>query len=323
MAASRRPLRVRAFAKINLHLRILGRRPDGYHDIDSVMHRIAWGDEIELLPRPDGELRLVLEAGGRPEAAAGPDVPPGPENLAWRAARWLQRTFGVATGAEIRLRKRVAVGAGLGGGSADAAAVIRGLRRLWRLRVPAERLRVMAAAVGADVPFLLGLRAARVQGMGERLESLPPWPGLFLVLVTLPRPVSTAWAYAAWDRRAGGGPAGAAGRDDAGAGAGREPGRDAAGEDGAAAEAFVRAFRARDLAGLARLAANDFEPVVAARVPEVEQALAALRREGALVARMTGSGPTVWGLFPGRAAAVRAWRRLLPAYPGARVVRTL
>lgn len=336
MQGSAPRLRLRAFAKVNLSLAILARRPDGYHEIDSLMHRIAWWDEIELTHLPDGELRLVVEAEG-----PGTDtVPSGADNLVLRAARWLRQAFGVRGGAEIRLCKRVAAGAGLGGGSADAAAVLRGLRRLWRIPVAATELRPMAAAVGADVPFLLGGRAARVRGIGERIEPLPPWPGLFLVLLPLPRPVSTAWAYAAWDAWRGAAPAGGATTTVAApsvavapaaepaarpaAGAARDERPEAVRERaGSPLDGFVRSFRARDLAGLARQAFNDFETVIAAHYPEVSRALADLRATGAVAARMTGSGPTVWGLYTGRREAERAWRRLRAAYPQAFLTRTL
>lgn len=321
-------VRVRAYAKINLHLRIRARRPDGYHEIDSVMHRISWRDDLELRWRSDGEIHLVVEpAGAAPSVprAAGPwapggagvypaaaVVPAGPDNLAWRAARLLQQACGVRAGVDIRLTKRVAAGAGLGGGSADAAAVLRGLRRLWGVAVDGATLRRLGEDLGADIPFLLGGRAARVRGKGEQIEPLPPWPGLPLVLVPLPRAVATAWAYAEWDRRQEAGMVEGPG----GAGAG-EP-RDTPADDGVA-EAVAR----RDLETLARLAWNDFEPVVAAAIPEVAAVIETLRREGAVVARMSGSGPVVWGIFPPGEAARQAWRRLQAAHPAARLARTL
>ncbi|HEY8415619.1 MAG TPA: 4-(cytidine 5'-diphospho)-2-C-methyl-D-erythritol kinase [Thermaerobacter sp.] len=308
MEAGTPRLRLRAFAKVNLSLAILGRRPDGYHEIDSLMHRIAWWDDVELVLLPGGELRLVLET----EGEEPPPVPKGPENLVLKAARWLRETFGVRDGVEIRLRKRVATGAGLGGGSADAAVVLRGLRRLWRIPVRAADLRRAAAGVGADVPFLLGGRAARVRGIGERIEPLRAWPGLHLVLLPLPRPVPTAWAYAAWD----------AWEAAAGAPGSRDGGAPAAGA-AAVLNGFVRSFLARDLDGMARYARNDFEPVVAAHYPEVYRALSDLRAAGAVAARMTGSGPTVWGLYASREEAERAWRHLRQAYPQARLTRTL
>ncbi|HEY8393728.1 MAG TPA: 4-(cytidine 5'-diphospho)-2-C-methyl-D-erythritol kinase [Thermaerobacter sp.] len=305
---NRASLRLRAFAKLNLSLAILGRRPDGYHEIDSLMHRIAWWDEVELIPLPGDELRLVLETDGAGTSA----VPGGPDNLALKAARWLREAFDIRAGVEIRLRKRVAAGAGLGGGSADAAVVLLGLRRLWRIPVPAAELRPLSAGVGADVPFLLGGRAARVRGIGERVEPLPAWPGLYLVLLPLPRPVSTAWAYAAWDAW------------EAGAGKRPERGRISPAAGGSSVlDGFVRSFLARDLAGLARYSCNDFEPVVAAHYPEVSRALSDLRATGAVTARMTGSGPTVWGLYASRREAEQAWQRLRQAYPQARLTRTL
>ncbi|HEY8552392.1 MAG TPA: 4-(cytidine 5'-diphospho)-2-C-methyl-D-erythritol kinase [Thermaerobacter sp.] len=314
-------LRVRAYAKINLHLRIGPRRGDGYHEIDSILHRISWYDDLELRIRRDGEIRLAVEpapdadvpATGPRAADAGPTpaagvqvgggrVPTGPANLVWRAARLLQEACGLSLGAEIRLVKRIAAGAGLGGGSADAAAVLRALRRLWRVALDVHTLRRLGERLGADVPFLLGGRAARVRGKGERIHPLPAWPGLAVVLVPVQRMVSTAWAYAQWDRwrpRA--------------AEAGWQP-------DGAAVAAAVAR---RDLDALARLARNDFEPLVAAHVPEVRAAVDALCREGAVLARMSGSGPVVWGIFAGEEAARRACHRLADAFAGVRLVRTL
>ena len=320
-------VRVRAYAKVNLHLRIGHRRPDGYHEIDSIMHRISWGDDLELRWRPDGAIHLEVEVeGGGPPGAGGRSpglpgsIPSGPDNLAWQAARLLQESFAVRAGVAIRLTKRVAAGAGLGGGSADAAAVLRGLRRLWRVDVDGATLRRLAQDLGADIPFLLGGRAARVRGKGERIEPLPPWPGLPLVLVPLPQAVSTAWAYGEWDRRrAAGGIAGGGG----GRGVAEPEAGGAGGQEAGSGQAVARAVAQRDLAALARLAWNDFEPVVATAVPQVTAALAALRREGAVVARMSGSGPVVWGIFPNEEAARRAWGRLRAAYPAARMVRTL
>ncbi|PZN12912.1 MAG: 4-(cytidine 5'-diphospho)-2-C-methyl-D-erythritol kinase [Bacillota bacterium] len=343
MEAGSSRLRLRAFAKVNLSLTILGRRPDGYHEIDSLMHRIAWWDDVELVLLPGGELRLVVESDGE----ESPPVPNGPENLVLKAARWLRDTFGVRDGAEIRLRKRVATSAGLGGGSADAAVVLRGLRRLWRIPVRLADLRVAAATVGADVPFLLGGRAARVRGIGERIEPLPAWPGLHLVLLPLPRPVPTAWAYAAWDaytlRRApntrpipqpgaqdalhdlrhDGTPPPACSWEAAAGAPGSRVGVVTGAPATAVLNGFVRSFLARDLDGMARYARNDFEPVVTAHYPEVQRALSDLRAAGAVAARMTGSGPTVWGLYASREEAERAWRHLRQAYPQARLTRTL
>ena len=165
------PVTVRAHAKVNLALEALGRRPDGYHDVATVLQTISLHDEITLTPAPDLSLRC--------------DVPglDGPGNLAWRAADLLRSDTGTRAGAAIALRKRVPVAAGLGGGSSDAAATLRGLDALWGLGLGLDRLTTLAARLGADVPFFVRGGTALAQGFGERVTPLPTPTERWLVLV--------------------------------------------------------------------------------------------------------------------------------------------
>ncbi len=176
-------VRERACAKLNLGLAVRGRREDGFHELHTLFASVDFCDELLINPAPAG---LELTVSGRQEAPAGP------ENLAWRAAElYLQEAGG--DGAAIKLVKNVPAGAGLGGGSADAAAVLRGLARLYPAGVD---LAALALELGADVPFLLRGGLAEARGVGERLNFLEPVEAHF-VLVKPPFEVPTAAAYAA------------------------------------------------------------------------------------------------------------------------------
>ena len=182
--------RLSAPAKVNLTFEALGRRADGYHEVRTVLHAISLADEVAFAPAD--ELRLVVEPPVGAEAAdaraLSPVVsaPTGDDNLVLRAARLLRREAGVTAGAAIRLRKRIPVAAGLGGGSSDAAATLRGLRRLWGLDLDADALRELAAQLGSDVPFFVTGGAALGEGRGERLTPLPPAQGRVVVMAPPP-----------------------------------------------------------------------------------------------------------------------------------------
>ncbi len=177
---------VRAYAKINLALEVLGRRSDGYHEVRTVLQTIELWDDLEFAPAED----LSVECEGL-------DVQP-QEELSYRAALLLQRASSTRQGAAIRLRKGIPVAAGLGGGSADAAATLQTLRRLWRVDISHEALHGLAAQLGADVPFFLGGGTALASGRGDVITALPPLPHTWLVLlpVSAALPSKTAALYA-------------------------------------------------------------------------------------------------------------------------------
>lgn len=285
---SPRRLRVRAPAKINLDLRVLRRRPDGYHEVSTILQSIALHDTLSIAPRR-GPLTV---------RSAAPWVPADRGNLVWTAAAALWRALGRPgdpDGVGVSIRKRVPAAAGLGGASSDAASALRALRLWWAPSASARWLEEVAADVGSDVPFFLRGGTVLATGRGERLRRLRPAAGYWVVLAAPGFGISTADAYRWWDLDA---PEAAA----AGARA-----------RGGAPEGWRR--------DLARLR-NDLEAPVARRHAEIGALAARLRAGGALRAALTGSGSVVYGLFASRARALEA-RRALRAPGGVLLTRTI
>lgn len=289
-AEERRPLRdaaavcVAAQAKVNLRLRILAREASGFHQLETLLLRLELADTIRVRRRPSG---LSIDVGG--ESVAREELGPVEQNLAWRAAVAWREAAGGGEGFAIELEKRVPVGGGLGGGSADAGAVLRALDAMSAEPLGEGRLMAIAARLGADVPFLTSESPyALAWGRGERLLPLPPLPSRIAVLFVPPFRVNTAEAYR-WlaDSRSGGG------EPDAG-----RAGPGALAADAGAGEVALSLGALGDWAELERLAVNDFEPVVAARHPEVAEIVGALRSDGSRIAMLSGSGSTVFGILP-------------------------
>jgi 4-diphosphocytidyl-2-C-methyl-D-erythritol kinase len=259
-----------AWAKVNLYLHVTGRRPDGYHEVDSLIVFAGIGDRIEI----SASDRLDLRVSG-PLAAA---VPQDEQNLGFRAAQALSEACGPAGGARIELEKHLPVAAGLGGGSADAAAVLAGLSEHWHSALPRPSRQEIALGLGADVPVCLYGRPAFVAGIGERLTRAPPLPPAWLVLVNPGVALATAEVFAA--RRGGfSGP-------------------------GRWSETLPDLPALADrLAGLS----NDLEGPARALAPEIDQALDLIGHvPEVLLARMSGSGATCFGLFASRDGARNA-----------------
>lgn len=183
-------MKLSAPAKVNLSLRVLGKRADGYHDLESLMAPLSLCDTVEIDLHPGAENFSLT--------CSDLTVPADDSNLAVMAAREFSTATGVPLGGQIHLDKVIPHGAGLGGGSSDAAAVIRGLNVLTDLQLPLEKLESIAAGVGSDVPFFIRGGAAWVRGRGERIEPCELPQQFFLLLIKPPFGVSTAWAYAAW-----------------------------------------------------------------------------------------------------------------------------
>ena len=267
---------IRAHAKINLDLRVLGRRPDGFHELRTVFQAISLHDTITCVPR---EGPFAIEC-----ATAG--VPLDRSNLVWRAAEklWtaLRRT-GPLRDVVVRLDKRIPLQAGLGGGSADAAATLMALARTWRVPLKPVQLTDVAATLGADVPFFLAGGTALGLGRGDEIYPLADLPRHWIVLLIPGFGVSSGDAYRWYDEE-------------------REPGRAPAPRE---AQYVPGPWPSR-----AAQMINDLETAIAHHHPEIDQMKAALRRAGALAAAMTGSGSTVFGLFQKRSDALRAVERL-------------
>ncbi len=257
-------------AKINLFLRVVGRRPDGYHELDSIFVPISLCDRVAIEVRPSQAVSISL-------AMRSGNIPSGDRNLAWRAAAAMMKEFGLTAQVLIGLHKQIPPGAGLGGGSSDAGAVLRMMAALYRID-DRERLAKAAAGLGADVPFFLDPRVARVTGIGERIAPISPTPPvLHLVVAAPPEEVSTAEVFAALTP------------DD---------------WSGAAPDADIRGITAGHFEPSALV--NDLEPVAIRLCPKISQLKAILQELGASAAAMTGSGGAVFGIFPSAEAAARA-----------------
>lgn len=261
-------------AKLNIHLSITGRRPDGYHELLSVMVPVSLTDSIEVALSPEEGIGL---------SCSGIPVPEDETNLAWRAARAFLSRAGLRRGVSIHIHKRIPVAAGLGGGSSDAAAVLLGLGKLFPGRLRAADFHETALSLGADVPFFLSSVPSLARGIGEELESLDYWPDLCYVLVKPPVEVSTAWVYGQLGIRL------------------TEPEKDS----------IFKALNL-DTFSIFDLLKNDLEHVTESRFPVVTHIKQALMKAGAEGALMTGSGPTVFGVFQERSEAEEASQKIVP-----------
>jgi len=274
---------VAAHAKVNLRLRVLGREASGYHSLETVFLRLALRDEVELRPGEPG-IRLEIQEEPGPLSrlgGAGRSVPTGAGNLCWRAAEAYGRALGEAPALDILLRKRLPAGAGLGGGSADAAAVLRGLEVLHDGALGAVRLLAIAGELGSDVPFAVADAAAALGWeRGRRLLPLPaPEPRPLLLLVPDFR-VPTAEAFGWLDRAREAGEAGGPGR-----------------RGGPGAILLPSAERLANWEELAGLARNDFEDVLFDRHPRLRGWRDELAAAGARPALLSGSGSALFGVF--------------------------
>ena len=256
----------RAAAKINFFLRVIGRRADGYHELDSIFLPIALADSVSIEYRvgANRSVRLLCDAAELGDPAT---------NLASRAATAFLNDFNLDASVLIRLDKQIPVGAGLGGGSSDAGAVLRMMARLARIDAPAELHRI-AVALGADVPFFLDPRPARVTGIGEKITPLDGIAAMPLVLAIPPFEIATAGVFRALKKENWSGPANAADID---------------------------AIRRGEITSAIMI--NDLASVATAQHPEISALLELFKSLGARAAQMTGSGSAVFGVFASAAEA--------------------
>ncbi|MCA1688244.1 MAG: 4-(cytidine 5'-diphospho)-2-C-methyl-D-erythritol kinase [Actinobacteria bacterium] len=254
--------RLRAFAKVNYALEVRGLLDDGYHEVASVLQSISLADELEI-ERSKGGFELLFE----PE---GVEVGPLEENTVYKAWALLWEASGHELPARIRLHKKIPAGAGLGGGSADAAAVLVGMNELFGLGLNYEELRDVGSRIGADVPFCL-TGGALGEGIGEVLTPLPAPPDHHLVVAKPVRSAETGGVYRAYDEHHT--------------------------KEKPSVKLVVAALRSGDLTALAGAVGNDLEPVTARLVPEVAACREKMERAGALGTAMTGTGTAVYGIF--------------------------
>ena len=286
-------LTLRTCAKVNFFLRVLGRRDDGRHNVETILHNVGIWDRLRLrlLPGEEG-VRLSVTGG---------EAPADESNLCYRAARLLADHTRAEHGVAIELEKGIPVGSGLGGGSSDAAATLLGLCRLWGVSPKPRELVELAAALGSDVPFFLRGGCALARGRGELVEPLPD-VAAWVVIVVPERRVPTAQAYAALGR---------------GSASGRRRPLSRAGRRA------VEAVAAGDLGALAEALHNDFEALRMPAIAEAMEAKAELLAAGCLGAVLSGSGSAVFGIGPDRVSAEQAAARLAKRWPWVREAPTV
>lgn len=283
-----------AHAKINLTLDVGPVRPDGYHEIHTVMQSLELRDVVVLEERPAGiSLDCLpgdpLRQGARCFVESESHLlPPSDErNLAWKAAKLLMEAVGIGRGVHILIHKAIPLAAGLAGGSADAAAVLRGLNRLWNLGMSREELALVGVKVGADVPFCLLEGTAEAKGIGEKLTSVPSPPPWSVLLLKLPVSVSTAACYKAYDELP-------------------SPIRVDAVE-------MLEALADEDLNQVAKCLGNSLEAVTMQQVPELVSWRKVMEGAGSLGVLMSGSGPALFGLVRDECQGDEVFERLATA----------
>jgi 4-diphosphocytidyl-2-C-methyl-D-erythritol kinase len=265
-------LTIQAPAKVNLFLEVLGKRPDGYHNIETLMVAVNLFDTLRFREEPSGEIRLTCNY---------PELSTGSDNLVIRAAALLKKKTGYEKGARITLTKRIPLAAGLAGGSSDAAATLAGLNRLWRLGLTRARLMALAKELGSDVAFFFSTSAAWCTGRGERVRPLRLRKPLWFVLAALPIGLSTARVY----------------------GGLRVP------ENPQEGEKIRRAVRASTVEEIGRLLHNRLQPVAQRMCPVIRTVCQQLAQSEPAGVLMSGSGPSVYALCRNHGEAVRIARQ--------------
>jgi 4-diphosphocytidyl-2-C-methyl-D-erythritol kinase len=277
-------MRVLTNCKVNLFLKLLGRRPDGYHELETILHTIGLSDEMEILPTETGDIEVQMSFA---EGVTG-DLPSREENTVYRAARALLERGARNEGILIRVLKHIPVSAGLGGGSGNAAGALVALRDLWGLELSRGEMLEIASTIGSDVPYCIQGGTTLASGRGEILTSLTEALAGWFVLGISERPLSTANVYAEWD------------------------------EGSARAEmnpaAISLALGAGDLEEVASLFHNDLEIPAFKMRPELPAGKQALLDAGATGALLSGSGPTVFGLCADEEQARAVAARVEPAF---------
>jgi 4-diphosphocytidyl-2-C-methyl-D-erythritol kinase len=275
-------VKIRAPAKINLRLRVVGKRTDGYHLLDTIMVPVSLYDEVNINVNKVRKIGKKTAVKARVSVTCdNPSVPQGKKNLAYKAALLLLREIGTDDRVLIHIRKGIPVGAGLGGGSTDAAATLVGLNRLFRLEYRSAELEKLASTLGADVPFFIKGVPARARGIGERLTPLRGVPRLWLIILYPNLPVSTAWVYRNLRVKL--------------------------------TKGIVNTsinFSTRSPSSFRKLLVNDLETVTMGRHPRIGLLKKELAQQGAVGTLMSGSGSSVFGIFSSKGSAERAFRRL-------------
>lgn len=268
-------IELKALAKINLGLDVLGRRENGYHDVRMVMQSIYLYDDVRIEKTQEEEIRVVSNLNF---------LPSGEGNIAYKAAKLLKDEFEISGGVRITLNKHIPVAAGLAGGSSDAAAVLYGMNRMFRLGLSRQELMDRGVKLGADVPYCIMRGTVLAEGIGEELSELPAMPKCTVLIAKPPVSVSTKTVYEALD----------SGKTE------KHPDIDG----------IITGLKNHDLRQIAGAMGNVLEDVTIPMHPVIEDIKNEMKACGALNAMMSGSGPTVFGLFENRADARAAQRKI-------------
>lgn len=268
-------IELKALAKINLGLDVLGKRENGYHDVRMIMQSIFLYDEVRIEKK---------EAAGIEVETNLKFLPVGEDNIAYKAAKLLIDEFGIGEGVRITLRKHIPVAAGLAGGSSNAAAVLFGMNRIFRLGLSQKDLMERGVKLGADVPYCIMRGTVLAEGIGEELKRLPAMPKCTVLIAKPPISVSTKTVYEALDSKE----------------ITEHPDIDG----------IIKGLELGNLKMIADSMGNVLEKVTVPMHPEIEEIKQEMKEAGALGAMMSGSGPTVFGLFESRAAARAAQRNI-------------
>ena len=271
------PIVRKAYAKINLGLDVVRRRPDGYHEVKMVMQTISLHDELRFEETEGKEIILVSNDNPLlPEDAK--------DNLIYRAAERIRREYGIDSGVKITLQKNIPIAAGMAGGSTDAAATFHGLNQLWNLSMPMERMQELSVKLGADIPYCIMGGTALSEGIGEVLTPLPEPPQAYVLIAKPDISVSTKFVYENLHA---------------------DTLKEHPDIDG-----MVEAIRNGDLHGITDRMENVLETVTEKTYPVISEIKEQMRNEGALNALMSGSGPTVFGIFEEETKALKAADRI-------------
>ncbi len=268
-------IKLKAYGKINLGLDVLGKRDDRYHDLDMIMQSVDLHDVITITKNDSGEITVKSSTS---------KIPNDKSNLAYRAAKLLMEEFNIEKGVEIEIEKNIPISGGMAGGSADCAAVLKGMNKLFKLKLTEQQLMARGVRLGADVPFCIMGKTARAEGIGEVLTPIPNKLKGYLVIAKPPISVSTGFAYGQIDKVK------IKNRPDT--------------------EGIIDAVKENDLNSLAKTICNVFEEVTIPEHKEIEEIKRKLKDCGALNAMMSGSGPTVFGIFEDKKKAVEAIDRI-------------
>lgn len=270
-------IELKALAKINLGLDVLRRREDGYHEVRMIMQTIGLSDELEI--------RKIKQPGIQVETNLY-YLPTNENNLVYKAAQLLKDEFGLRDGIGIRLRKRIPVAAGMAGGSSDAAAVLWGMNQMYKLGLSRQELMDRGVKLGADVPYCVLRGTALAEGIGEKLSVLPPMPKCYILIAKPGISVSTKFVYENLHAN------------------------DLRPEQHPDVDAMIRAMEKKDLGLLASWMGNVLETVTVPAYPVIDEIKRFMVEYGALGAMMSGSGPTVFGIYDTRGKARQAYREL-------------